>query len=129
VQFAAGIMSYFLFHGIKLYNILIISCLISIVKYNNNNNNINNNYNNNNNNDNNKNDNNNNNKNKYTNVIFSTKTNILRIFIMLFIHGLKLSWLKEVLVPTNKSPWKITRFAGGSWDVYCMHVGIVPAGH
>ena len=35
VQFAAGIMSYFLFHGIKLYNILIISCLVSIVKYNN----------------------------------------------------------------------------------------------
>ena len=35
VQFVAGIMSYFLFHGIKLYNILIISCLVSIVKYNN----------------------------------------------------------------------------------------------
>jgi hypothetical protein len=35
VQFAAEIMSYFLFHGIKLENILIISCLVSIVKYNN----------------------------------------------------------------------------------------------
>ena len=31
VQFAAGIMSYFLFHGIKLLNIF-----VSIVKYNNN---------------------------------------------------------------------------------------------
>jgi hypothetical protein len=35
VQFAAGIMSYFLFDGIKLWNTLIISCLVSIVKYNN----------------------------------------------------------------------------------------------
>ena len=35
VQFATGIMSYFLFHGIKPSNILIISCLVSIVKYNN----------------------------------------------------------------------------------------------
>ena len=43
VQFAAGIMSYFLFHGMKLKNILIISCLVSIVKYNNNNSNNNNN--------------------------------------------------------------------------------------
>ena len=30
-----GIMSYFLFHGIKLLNIFIISCLVSTVKYNN----------------------------------------------------------------------------------------------
>ena len=37
VQFAAGIISYFLFHGIKLLDILMISCLVSIVKYNNNN--------------------------------------------------------------------------------------------
>ena len=37
VQFAVVIMSYFLFHGIKFSNILIISCLVSIVKYNNNN--------------------------------------------------------------------------------------------
>jgi hypothetical protein len=35
VQFAAGITSYFLFDGIKLWNTLIISCLVSIVKYNN----------------------------------------------------------------------------------------------